>query len=137
MTKNEIINRTIEEREWLVQTHLSVLPKDKAIEVDKIAELITSLEQAYKQFLQSIWHELGKDERSLEDVLDKQYNRFALAGKYAEPINQAIADAKEITLWEQITNSNYKDIDHLNAIIVAYAKDLLAQITADFLEDVK
>lgn len=137
MTHQEIIKQTIEERERLVQAHLNSLPMDTAIDIAEITERIEALEQEYKLFLARLWKdECPEDERGLEDILDKQYNRFALDRDYQSKIVEAQAAAEEVTLWEKMTNSNYKDITQLNALIVAYAKDLLAHMTRDFMEDV-
>lgn len=96
------------------------------------------LEVEYKNFLSDSWLQVrGADNRTLDAILDKHYNRFGLGVEYATPIITAQAKAEEITLWEQITNSNYRDIAHLNTLIRAYANDLLAQITRDFMEDMK
>ena len=133
------ISRTcLAERERLLDTYLASLPTGEVINRGQIAELIDQIEQEYKSFLKYLWHSISnKDQRKLDDLLDKRYNRFGIGSEYGVSIKSAISEAEEITLWEQITNSNYRDIEHLNALIRAYARDLLAHITLDFMEDIK
>ena len=138
MSIESISKLSLEERERLLDTHLACLPTDKAIELAQIAELIEQIEQGYKLFLTNLWNDIRQnDNRTLDIILDKHYNRFCIGSEYAVSIKSAISDAEEITLWEQITNSNYRDIEQLNVLIRAYAHDLLAHITADFMEDIR
>ena len=136
MKRQEIIKQCLDKREQLLQQYIESLPVDQPIELFQIAQIVEQLEQGYKQFLIELWANVCReDRRTLDDILDKHYNRFALRQEYSRQIHQAQANAEEITLWEQITNSNYRDVAHLNALIRAYAIDLLAHITADFMED--
>ena len=137
MKREEIAKRCFTAREQLIDKYCGSLPKDHALELKQIGDLAEQIEEEYKRFLAELWKEVkGKDTRSLDDILDKRYNRFALHTEYAAPLNLAVANAEEVTLWEQITNSNYRDIEHLDTLICAYARDLLAHITLDFMEDV-
>lgn len=138
MKQSDISLRCITERERLINTYFGTLPTEQAIRLDYVGDLIQRMEDEYKQFLFDLWCKQHPDsKKTMDDILEKQYNRFSLGREYAAKLNAAFADAKEITLWEQLTNSNDKDIQHMNALIIAYAKDLLAQITMDFMEDVK
>lgn len=138
MTRDELVLSCIEERERLIGTYLGDLPTDKAVDLRIIAERIDKMEEEYKLFLAKLWHQSeDADAQSLRDVLDKNLNRWSFGGEYAVSIKEAHSEADEVTLWEQITNSNDRDIKHLNSLIIAYAKDLLAHITLDFMEDVK
>lgn len=138
MKREEIAKRCFAVREQLIDKYCGSLPKDHAIELEQIGSLVEKLEEEYKRFLAELWEQVkGNDTRSLDDILDKRYNRFALHVEYAAPLNMAVANAEEVTLWEQITNSNYRDIEHLDTMISAYARDFLAHITLDFMEDVK
>lgn len=125
------------ERERLLQKYVSNLPVDSALSLSQIGEIIEQMEDEYKLFLTNLWEQVRNDDcRSLDGILDKRYNRYILNREYAKDISTSHAAAEEITLWEQITNTNICDIEHLNALIYAYAKDLLAHITVDFMEDV-
>ena len=138
MTRDELVLSCIEERERLIDTYLGDLPTDKAVDLGIIVERIDKMEEEYKLFLAKLWHQSEDvDVQSLNGVLDKNLNRWSLGGEYAASIKEAHSEADEVTLWEQITNSNNRDIKHLNALIVAYAKDLLAHITLDFMEDLQ
>ena len=111
---------------------------DSSLSLCRIGEIIEQLEDECKQFLAQLWEQVRNDDsRSLEDILDKRYNRYILNREYAKDIRTSHAAAEEITLWEQITNTNIRDIEHLNTLIRTYAKDLLAHITLDFMEDVE
>lgn len=137
MSIQELSRQTIAERERLIEIIEGALPTDSAITIDRIGELVEQAENEYKHFLSQLWEQIRcSDRRALDDILDKRYNRFGLGGEYAPAIKQAISDAEEVTLWEQITNSNYRDINHLNSLVVAYSKDLLAHITLDFMEEI-
>ena len=137
MKREEIAKRCFAVREQLIDKYCGSLPKDHAVGLEQIGSLVEKLEEEYKRFLAELWEEIkGDDTRSLDNILDKRYNRFALHVEYATPLNMAVANAEEVTLWEQITNSNYRDIEHLDTLISAYARDLLAHITLDFMEDV-
>lgn len=137
--KQDIAKICLEERELLLSKYLEGLPIESAISLEEISSLVERLEEEYKQFLTTLWEQVRNEEevRSLDDVLDKRYNRYILNREYAKDIRVSQSAAEEITLWEQITNTNIRDIEHLNALIRAYAKDLLAHITRDFMEDVK
>ena len=138
MNKQVIAERCLNERERLLQKYVRALPHEQALSLLEISEIIEQLETEYKQFLKRLWEEIKQDDsRSLDDILDKRYNRYILNHDYAEDIRTSQAAAEEITLWEQITNTNSHDIDHLNALISAYATDLLAHITLDFVDDVQ
>ncbi len=138
MTKELISKQCFAEREQLIGKYCDALPTDHAMPIEQIRELIVQIEKEYKFFLCGIWEQVKDgDNRSLDAILDKRWNRTVLAREYTAPIKTAIEDAEEITLWEKITNSNYRDMAHLNSLIIAYVYDLLAHITRDFLEDVK
>lgn len=138
MTKEQLSKLCHAERERLIDTYFGNLPIDKAVDLGIITERINKMEDEYKLFLAKLWHQSEEvDVLSLNGVLDKNLNRWSLGGEYAVSIKEAHSEADEVTLWEQITNSNDRDIKHLNALIIAYARDLLAHITMDFMEDVK
>lgn len=138
ITKTELMARCLSMREQILTSFAKRLPIDRALSIQEIRELIDSIESEYKQKLESLWNSVRKDDnRSLDILLEKRYNRFVLGCEYSEQIHFAHADAEEITLWEQITNTNYRDVEQLNKLIKAYATDLLAHITYDFLEDIK
>ena len=72
------------------------------------------------------------------EEINSTMHRIYISYKRADKdirISQSTAD--EITVWEQITNSYVHDIEHLNALIYAYAQNLLAHFTLDFMEDVE
>ena len=136
MNIQEVAKQCIAKREELINLHLEHLPQEEAIDIDHVCEIMHRLEAEYKHFLSDLWDKLkGADDRTIDDILDKHYHRYGLGLEYSIPIITAHAKAEEITLWEQITNSNYRDVAHLNVLIRAYATDLLAHITADFMED--
>ena len=138
MKREEIARLCFAAREQLIDKYCGSLPKEHAIELEQIGSLVEQMEDEYKRFLSNLWKEIREDDScSLEDILDKCYNRYFLNREYAQEIHVSQAAAEEITVWEQITNTNYRDIEHLNALIYTYAKDLLAHITLDFMEDVK
>lgn len=138
MKKAEILKKTLTVRESIIENCHNALPKDHAVDMDFVNQLIDKVEEDYRTYLSVLWGEISQnDKRSLDDILDKRYNRLMIAHDYVTSIESAHKDAREITLWERLTNSNGKDIQQMNALIIAYSKDILAQITQDFMEDVK
>lgn len=138
INKQQIANLCLDEREQLLQKYVVNLPEDAALPLSRIGEIVEQMEDEYRQFLSGLWEQVRKDDtRSLDEILDKRYNRYILTCEYAKDIRVSQAAAAEITLWEQIADTNIHDIRHLNALIYTYAKDLLAHITLDFTEDVK
>jgi len=136
MTKEQISKQCLVKRELLIAKYCDMLPIDSPLSIEQIRERMIQMEEEYKLFLTGLWEkEKGADTCLLDTILDKQWNRVVLAKEYTLPIKTAMGKANEITLWEQITNSNYRDIEQLNALITAYARDLLAHITLDFMED--
>ena len=136
--KEQLSKTCLAERERLLQKHVGNLSTDSALSLSKIDEIIEKIEDEYKQFLSNLWEQVRNgDGRSLDDILDKRYNRYVLNMEYAKDIRVSQAAAEEITLWEQITDTNILDIERLNSLIRAYATDLLAHITLDFMEDVE
>ena len=127
--KQDTAKICLEEREQLLSKYLEGLPIESAISLEEISSLVERLEDEYKQFLTTLWEQVRQDDevRSLDDILNREY---------AKDIRVSQSAAEEITLWEQITNTNIRDIEHLNVLICAYAKDLLAHITLDFMENV-
>lgn len=137
LSKAKVSVLCLHERERLVLSHVNDLPEDRVLSLYEISCIIDQVETEYKQFLLELWSRIqGKDGRTLDDILDKRYNRFFLKLGYAKQICLAHADAEEVTVWEQITNSNYQDIKQLNVLVRACAIDVLAHITSDFMEDV-
>lgn len=135
----ENINKCcLDERERLLKKYVECLPTDKALPLVEIGAIIEQMEDEYKLFLTNLWAQIKKDDgRTLDDILDKRYNRYIVYREYAKEICESLIEAQQITVWEQITNTNSQDIARLNALIYTYAKDLLAHITLDFMEDVK
>lgn len=121
----------------MLQKYVGQLPVTQALSLEQISDLIDAMEEEYKQFLVRLWEQVKhSDSRSLDDILDKRYNRVVLSFEYASEIRKSHAAAEEITVWEQITRSNDRDIEALNALVRTYATDLLAHITLDFMEDI-
>ena len=138
LSKQQIAKLCFDEREQLLQKYVTNLPEDVALPLSRIGEIIEQMEDEYRQFLSGLWEQVrNNDTRSLDEILDKRYNRYILTCEYAKDISVSQAAAEEITLWEQIADTNIHDIRHLNALIYTYAKDLLAHITLDFTEDVE
>ena len=138
MSIEELSKCSLAERERLIEAYFGALPVDNPISMEQIAERIGQMEEEYKVFLVKLFYQSDTiDEQTIYSVVDKNINRYALGGEYAPTLKEASANAEQITLWEQITNSNDRDVKHLNALVVAYARDLLAHITRDVLEEVK
>ena len=135
MTRQEITKSCMEERTRLMEKYTGCLSENPSR--DDIFRLAEQMEDAYRVFLESLWQQIKADDtRTLDQLLDKRYNRMAMTLAYSRSISEADEKAKEITFWEQITDSNGRDIAHLNTLVRSYFTDLLAHITMDFMEDI-
>lgn len=102
MTKELISKQCLAEREQLIGKYCDTLPADHAMPIEQIRELVMQMEKEYKVFLCGLREQVkGEDDRSLDAILDKRWNRTVLAREYTAPIETAIEEAEEITLWEK------------------------------------
>ena len=137
MMRKQIIEQTLSERERLLERYCGSLPEDEAISLEQITELASQAQGQYRNFLSELWTQVRRDDtRSIDELLDKQYDHFAVDSEFREQLRSAVGEAQEVTFWEQITRSNSRDIAHLNSLVRAYLSALLAHLTIDFMEEV-
>ena len=111
----------------LQDTHLAVYT----------ASIIRPVEDELMSFLRNLWYqERGADKREFEAIMDRKYMRMCVDVEYRKQLTLAMRDVQRITLWEQLTDSNYKDEDRFRRLLRAYANQLLDNMICDFLEDV-
>lgn len=95
-------------------------------------ELPLKIEAEFREFLAELWKEYS----DLPLVLEEQKLRQLMTEDDLEAIDEAYKDAKRVTLWERITNSNHEDVTYYRGLQLEYTKDLLMVIRHDFLEEI-
>lgn len=93
------------------------------------------IEQEYRSFLSDLWDHID-DSRTFEQVMDKQYVRMSIDQEYRSKLQTAYANAKHISYWEQLSRTNYRDVNRYKGILRDYVEAILRHMTDDFLEDI-
>ena len=93
------------------------------------------IEQEYRSFLSELWDHID-DSRTFEQVMDKQYVRMSIDHEYRSKLQTAYANAKHISYWEQLSRTNYRDVNRYKGILRDYVEAILRHMTDDFLEDI-
>ena len=142
MIQNEIIKLCNEKEQELLDKYFGNLVHEAAIKMpENIGEytkdLPLKIEAAYREFLEGIW-ELHAPSGLLGTplVLEEQKLRKLMTDDDREGIDAAYKDASTVTLWEQITKSNHKDVTYYKGLLFEYTKDLLLVMRHDFLEEI-
>lgn len=95
-------------------------------------ELPLKIEAEFREFLAELWKEYS--DRPL--VLEEQKLRWLMTEDDREAVDEAYKDARRVTLWERITNSNHEDVTYYRGLLLEYTKDLLMVMRHDFLEEI-
>lgn len=95
-------------------------------------DLPLKIEAEFREFLVELW----KEQSNRPLVLEEEKLRELMTEDDCEAIEEAYKDAKRITLWERITNSNHEDVTYYKGLLLEYTKDLLMVMRHDFLEEI-
>ena len=96
------------------------------------------IEEEYLAFLKEIWKENHHDDaRRFEDIIDKRQLSEQLTENKRISAQHAYNEAKRVTLWERLTDSNHEDVTNYKGILKDYTEALLMELRCDFLEDMK
>lgn len=142
MTPQEIANLCETKQNQLLNKYFGNLVHEAAIErPETIGEytkdLPLKIEAEYRAFLEELWKEHAPEElKGTPLVLEEQKLRKLMTDDDREMIEPAYEAAKEITLWERITNSNHEDVTYYKGLLQEYTRDLLLIMRNDFLEEI-
>lgn len=99
-------------------------------------ELPLRIEAEYKVGLKQLWEEYAPDNsRNFDDIFDKPEMRQILTTDDLEGLSYAYKDAKRITLWEKITQTNHRDVTFYKGLLEEYTRELLFCMRHDFIEE--
>ena len=99
-------------------------------------ELPLRIEAEYKESLRQLWEEYALDNsRRFDDIFDKPEIRQILTTDDLEGLSYAYKDAKRITLWEKITQTNHRDVTFYKGLLEEYTRELLFCMRHDFIEE--
>lgn len=125
----------------LLTQYFGNIVNEARIEVDSIGnyslDLPLRIEAEYRAFLEEVWckHTIqGRKGQPL--VLEEEELRLQKLRENLKKIEPAYKAAMEVTLWEKITDTNYKDIAHYKEQLYYMTADLLQVMRKDFLEEI-
>lgn len=142
MTTTEIDNLCKRKEQELLDKYFGNLIREAAMEKpetigDYAKDLPLKIEDEYFQYLKELWDEINPDKsKTLESILDKRHISELMTDDDREAIHYAYEDATRRTLWERITQTNYKDVTFYKGLLEEYTKQLLLCMRCDFIEDV-
>lgn len=143
MKKNLLQQLCFSKKHELLESHFneialaSVYVLPEADLVDYTARLTSPIEAEYLAFLRDLWNkERGEDKREFEQIMNKEYTRMCTDLAYRDRLTLALRDMQRITLWEQLTDTNYKDENRFRNLLRSYADTLMDNILSDFIEDI-
>lgn len=135
--ENNIENLCRQKEQALLEKYFGNLVKEAAADQPKTIGLYTKdlplkIEAEYRDFLARLW----KQYSDAPLVLEEQKLRELMTEDDREAVDAAYKDAKRITLWERITNSNHEDVAFYKGLLHEYTKELLMVMRIDFLEEI-
>ena len=143
MKKNNLLQLCFVKKHELLERHFNeiALSLPSSLTPDSlekyVVELTTPLENELLEFLRNMWYqERGDDQREFEQIMDKNYTRMCTDVAYRDQLTLALLDMQRITVWEQLTDTNYKDENRFLNLLRSYVDRLMDNILADFLEDI-
>ena len=112
----------------------AVVDKPEVLEEQFDTELPLKIEEEYMAFLGELKREFFPgDPRAIDEIIDCPLKREMIRDDYELDVEKAYENAKNITFWEKLTRSNYKDVTYFKGLVKQYTEDLLEHMTDDFL----
>ena len=112
----------------------AVVDKPEVLEEQFSPELPLEIEEEYMTFLGELKREFFPgDPRAIEEIIDCPLKREMIRDDYELDVEKAYENAKNITFWEKLTRSNYKDVTYFKGLVKQYTEELLEHMTDDFL----
>lgn len=134
--------RCKEKEQELLNKYFGNLIQEAAIErPESIGEytrdLPLKIEAEFRAFLEELWKEYAPESlKGTPLVLEEQKLRKLITDDDREGIDAAYKKATNVTLWEQITQTNHKDVTYYKGLLQEYTRDLLMIMRNDFLEEI-
>ena len=141
MNREDINKRCLCLAESLLHKYFGNLVKEATIDKPEDIgqydlELPLRIEAEYKESLRQLWEEYALDNsRRFDDIFDKPEIRQILTTDDLEGLSYAYKDAKRITLWEKITQTNHRDVTFYKGLLEEYTRELLFCMRHDFIEE--
>ena len=142
MTKQQIARECKKKTEQLLDAHLMQIAQQAQqlspdmLLADYSAKITQQIEDEYREYLKNMWQEhRGNDKREFYEIMEKAYTRLCIDSMYRNSLRLALKDAQTVTLWEKLTNTNYKDIEHFTSLLRDYVSAILLNMTMDFVEE--
>ena len=141
MNREDINKRCLYLAESLLRKYFGNLVKEATIDKPEDIgqydlELPLRIEAEYKENLRQLWEEYALDNsRRFDDIFDKPEIRQILTTDDLEGLSYAYKDAKRITLWEKITQTNHRDVTFYKGLLEEYTRELLFCMRHDFIEE--
>ena len=124
----------------LLDRHFGDLVKDAVVDKPEVleerfsTELPLRIEEEFMAFLGDLKREiLPDDPRTIDEIIDSPLKREMIRDDYELDVEKAYENAKNITFWEKLTRSNYKDVTYFKGLVKQYTEELLEHMTDDFL----
>ena len=142
MDSNQIKKLCKETEQELLDKYFGNLVNEAAIErpetIGKYTkDLPLKIEAEFRDFLEKLWKDAAPVElKGTPLVLEEQKLRKLVTDDDREGIHYAYKEAIEVTLWERITKTNYKDVTYYKGLLEEYTRDLLLTMRNDFLEEI-
>ena len=112
----------------------AVVDKPEVLEEQFDTELPLKIEEEYMAFLGELKREFFPgDPRAIDEIIDCPLKREMIRDDYELDVEKAYENAKNITFWEKLTRSNYKDVTYFKGLVKQYTEELLEHMTDDFL----
>ena len=91
----------------------------------------------YKSYLEELWRDFAPDGmKGTPLVLEEEKLRQLMTSRDWDRVEKAFAAAEEQTIWEFITQTNYKDVAYYKGLLQDYTRNLLSLMRLDFLEEI-
>jgi len=142
MTNKEIKQLCKDKEYELLKKYYGNLRREATIERPESIGIYTKdlpqiIASEYREFLEEQWEKFAPEEmKGTALVLEERKLLDLMTEADCERMEEAYKDAKEITLWEYITQTNYKDVTYYKALLKEYTRTILLVMRCDFLEEI-
>lgn len=142
MISQRLLSTCIAKEKSLIEKYFGNIVREAVEKKDEIGDydigLPKMIEAEYFDFLKELWKQNKPDDsRRFEDIIDKRQLSKQLTENKRISAQHAYNEAKRVTLWERLTNSNHEDVTNYKGILKDYTEALLMELRCDFLEDLE
>lgn len=142
MTNKEIKQLCKDKEHELLKKYYGNLRREAAVERPETIGIYTKdlpqiIATEYRKFLEEQWEKFAPEDMKGEPLVLEETELLELMTEAdRERMEEAYKDAKEITLWEFFTQTNYKDVTYYKALLKEYTRTILLVMRCDFLEEI-